>query len=56
MGVISEIITCFSRKRIFGYNFVALLQSAIAVLGFLVWAIICSSPGNLSTRRWSSRC
>ena len=23
MGVISEIVACFSRKRIFGYNFVA---------------------------------
>ena len=38
MGVISELITCFSRKRIFGYKFVALSSVAIAVLGFLVWA------------------
>jgi cytochrome c oxidase subunit 1 len=38
MGVISEIITCFSRKRIFGYKFVAMSSIAIAVLGFLVWA------------------
>ena len=38
MGVISEIIACFSRKRVFGYNFVALASIAIAVLGFLVWA------------------
>jgi cytochrome c oxidase subunit 1 len=37
MGVISEIITCFSRKRIFGYNFIAFSSLAIAVLGFLVW-------------------
>lgn len=37
MGVISEVITCFSRKRIFSYNFVALASLAIAVLGFLVW-------------------
>ena len=37
MGVISELITCFSRKRIFGYNFVAFSSLAIAVLGFLVW-------------------
>jgi cytochrome c oxidase subunit 1 len=37
MGVVSEIITCFSRKRIFGYNFVAFSSVAIAVLGFLVW-------------------
>ncbi len=37
MGVISEVITCFSRKRIFGYKFVAFSSLAIAVLGFLVW-------------------
>jgi len=37
MGVISELITCFSRKRIFGYDFVAFSSLAIAVLGFLVW-------------------
>ncbi len=37
MGVISEIIPCFSRKRIFGYNFVAGASIAIAVIGFLVW-------------------
>lgn len=38
MGVVSEIIPCFSRKRIFGYNFVAMASIAIAVIGFLVWA------------------
>ena len=37
MGVISELITAFSRKRIFGYKFVAFSSLAIAVLGFLVW-------------------
>lgn len=37
MGVISELVTCFSRKRIFGYNFVAISSLAIAVYGFLVW-------------------
>ncbi len=37
MGVVSELITCFSRKRIFGYNFIAMSSVAIAVLGFLVW-------------------
>ena len=37
MGVISEVIACFSRKRVFGYNFVAFSSLAIAVLGFLVW-------------------
>jgi cytochrome c oxidase subunit 1 len=38
MGVVSEVVTCFSRKRIFGYKFMALALIAIAVLGFLVWA------------------
>src|SRR6185503_8458693 len=38
MGVVSEIIPCFSRKRIFGYNFVAMASIGIAVIGFLVWA------------------
>jgi cytochrome c oxidase subunit I len=38
MGVISEIIPCFSRKRIFGYSFVAFSSIAIAVFGFIVWA------------------
>jgi len=37
MGVISEVIACFSRKRIFGYQFVAFSSVAIAALGFLVW-------------------
>jgi cytochrome c oxidase subunit 1 len=37
MGVVSEIITCFSRKNVFGYKFVACASIAIAVLGFLVW-------------------
>jgi cytochrome c oxidase subunit 1 len=37
MGVISELIACFARKRIFGYSFVAFSSLAIAVFGFLVW-------------------
>ncbi len=37
MGVISEVITCFSRKRIFGYAWVGCSSMAIAILGFLVW-------------------
>jgi cytochrome c oxidase subunit 1 len=37
MGVVSEIISTFSRKRIFGYKFIAGSSIAIAVLGFLVW-------------------
>ena len=37
MGVISEIISTFSRKHIFGYKFIALSSLAIAIIGFLVW-------------------
>jgi cytochrome c oxidase subunit 1 len=37
MGVISEIISVFSRKHIFGYRFIAYSSIAIALLGFLVW-------------------
>jgi cytochrome c oxidase subunit 1 len=38
MGVISELISVFSRKRVFGYGFVAFSSLAIAVFGFIVWA------------------
>ena len=38
MGVISEVIACFSRKSVFGYSFVAFSSLAIAVFGFIVWA------------------
>jgi cytochrome c oxidase subunit 1 len=37
LGVISELISTFSRKRVFGYHFVAFSSMAIAGLGFLVW-------------------
>jgi cytochrome c oxidase subunit 1 len=37
MGVVSELIANFSRKKIFGYEFVAFSSIAIAVFGFLVW-------------------
>jgi cytochrome c oxidase subunit I len=38
MGVVTEIIPCFARKRVFGYSAVAMSSIAIAVFGFLVWA------------------
>lgn len=37
MGVINEILACFSRRRVFGYQFIAFSSLAIAGLGFLVW-------------------
>ncbi|HJZ55457.1 MAG TPA: cbb3-type cytochrome c oxidase subunit I, partial [Gemmataceae bacterium] len=38
MGVVSEVITCFSRKNIFGYKAVAWSSVGIGVVGFLVWS------------------
>ncbi|MDJ0522585.1 MAG: cbb3-type cytochrome c oxidase subunit I [Planctomycetota bacterium] len=38
MGVVSEIIPAFSRKKIFGYWFIAVSSMAIAAIGSLVWA------------------
>ena len=37
MGVISELIATFARKKVFGYHFVAFASLAIAIIGFLVW-------------------
>jgi cytochrome c oxidase subunit 1 len=37
MGVVSEVIPCFARKKIFGYSAVGFSSLAIAILGFLVW-------------------
>jgi len=38
MGVVSEVISVFCRKVIFGYKFVAYSSLAIAGIGSLVWA------------------
>ncbi len=38
MGIVSEVVCCFSRKRIFGYSAMAMALLGIAVVGFLVWA------------------
>ncbi|MHB8676134.1 MAG: cytochrome c oxidase subunit I [Candidatus Acidiferrales bacterium] len=37
MGVVSELIAAFSRKRIYGYSLVAFSSLAIAFISFLVW-------------------
>ncbi len=37
MGVVSELIANMTRKKVFGYHFVAFSSLAIAVFGFLVW-------------------
>ncbi|HKS84690.1 MAG TPA: cbb3-type cytochrome c oxidase subunit I [Pseudolabrys sp.] len=37
MGVISEVVTCFARRRVFGYTGMVYALLAIAVIGFMVW-------------------
>lgn len=37
MGVVSEVISVFSRKHIFGYKAIAWSSVAIAIISFLVW-------------------
>ncbi len=37
MGVVSEVFTCFARRRVFGYEFMVFALVAIAVIGFFVW-------------------
>ncbi|MBU0985605.1 MAG: cytochrome c oxidase subunit I [candidate division Zixibacteria bacterium] len=37
MGIISELISTFSKKRIFGYTAIAYSSLAIAFISFLVW-------------------
>ena len=38
MGVTTELITTFARKKLFGYHLVAAASFGIAVIGFFVWA------------------
>jgi cytochrome c oxidase subunit 1 len=37
MGVVSEVVTCFARKRVFGYVSMVYAMLGIAVIGFAVW-------------------
>lgn len=37
MGVISELVAAFTRRRVFGYGFVAFSSFGIAIVSFLVW-------------------
>lgn len=37
MGVVSEIVACFARKRVFGYKTMAFAILGIAGVGFMVW-------------------
>src|SRR6185295_12369048 len=38
MGIVSEVVPCFARKKLYGYKFVAFSSLGIAMVGFSVWA------------------
>ncbi|MCE9576307.1 MAG: cbb3-type cytochrome c oxidase subunit I [Deltaproteobacteria bacterium] len=56
MGVVSEIITTFSRKPIFGYRFIAYSSISLALLSFLVWGhhLFVSGQSRLATMVFSA--
>ena len=37
MGVVSEVIACEARRRVFGYEFMVYAMLMIALVGFMVW-------------------
>lgn len=49
MGVMSELLSVFSRKHIFGYKFIAFSSVAIALISFIVWGhhMFASGQSNL---------
>jgi cytochrome c oxidase subunit 1 len=51
MGIVSEVVSVFSRKPIFGYRFIAMSSIAIAVIGFFVWGHHMFVSGQ---SRWSN--
>jgi cytochrome c oxidase subunit 1 len=55
MGVMSELISVFSRKPIFGYKFIAYSSVAIAIIGFLVWGhhMFTSGQSNIASTVFS---
>lgn len=56
MGVISELMTTFSRKPIFGYRFIAYSSISLALLSFLVWGhhMFVSGQSRLATMVFSA--
>jgi cytochrome c oxidase subunit 1 len=55
MGVISELVTCFARRRIYGYGFVAASSPGSRYSASSCGAITCSWRDSRSTRPSSSR-
>ena len=56
MGVISELVSTFSRKPIFGYRFIAYSSISLALLSFLVWGhhMFVSGQSKLATMVFSA--
>jgi cytochrome c oxidase subunit 1 len=56
MGVISELVSTFSRKHIFGYRFIAYSSISLALLSFLVWGhhLFVSGQSKLATMVFSA--
>lgn len=56
MGVVSELVSIYSRKHIFGYRFIAYSSVAIAIFGFIVWGhhMFVSSQSDLATTIFSA--
>jgi cytochrome c oxidase subunit 1 len=55
MGVISEILPCFSRKPLFGYPIVVFSGATIGFLGFAVWShhMFTTGMGTVATAAFS---
>ncbi len=51
MGIVSELISTYSRRHIFGYRFIAFSSVGLALLGFLVWGhhMFVSSQSSVSS-------
>jgi len=55
MGIISEILPCFSRKPLFGYPIVVFSGASIGFLGFAVWShhMFTTGMGTMATSAFS---
>ncbi len=55
MGIISEIIPCFSRKPLFGYPIIVFSGAAIGFIGFGVWShhMFTTGMGTVATAAFS---